>query len=78
MDLGPDPWAGGAPLWSRGSTHPSVSSAGGDPGGTPGLGLQRQGKHGVEITFRAGHRILIGTQDPERFMRAVDDATRPE
>jgi hypothetical protein len=35
------------------------------------------GNQGIEITFRAGHRFLVGTQDPDGFMRAVDEARGP-
>jgi hypothetical protein len=29
------------------------------------------------VTFRAGHRILVGTQDPDGFMGAVGRTRRP-
>jgi hypothetical protein len=44
--------------------------------GPSGWAYNVKGSQGIELTFRAGHRTLIGTQDPEGFMRAVA-AARP-
>jgi hypothetical protein len=43
--------------------------------GFRGWAYNVKGNHGIEVTFRAGHRVLIGTQDPDGFMRAVEEAS---
>jgi len=42
--------------------------------GPRGWAYNVSGSQGIELTFTAGHRILIGTRDPEGFMRAVEQA----
>jgi hypothetical protein len=44
--------------------------------GPRGWAYNVRGNQGVELTFTAGQRILIGTQDPDAFIRAVEQARR--
>jgi hypothetical protein len=46
--------------------------------GPSGWAYNVSGDRGIEVTFRLGHRILIGTQEPEAFMRAVERARRQQ
>jgi hypothetical protein len=44
--------------------------------GPSGWAYNVRGNQGIEVTFRAGHRILVGTQDPDGFMGAVERTRR--
>lgn len=44
--------------------------------GASGMAYNVKGNKGIQITLRTGRRVLIGTQQPDRFMDAVERARK--